>query len=71
MQESFIQSIKNRVLPSLTPKEEYVLRLYFGIDRDEPMSLRQVAEHMGTSHDTVWRTMQKVKKLIIEKNSDM
>ena len=38
-----------RVLGTLTPKEEQIIRLRFGLDGRRPQTLREVAKHFGVS----------------------
>lgn len=42
-----------RVLKTLTPKEEKVIKLYFGLDIERPQTLEEIAEHLRLTRERV------------------
>ena len=42
-----------KVLSTLTEREAEVIRLYFGIDREEPLTLEQIGERFGLTRERV------------------
>lgn len=52
MQESLRQSLRN-VLTTLTPREEKVLRMRFGIDAEEDLTLEEVGKTFSVTRERI------------------
>jgi RNA polymerase primary sigma factor len=58
IQESFHQEVK-RVLGTLEEREALVIRLYFGIDRELPMTLEEIGSLMNLTRERVRQIKEK------------
>lgn len=43
----------DRILSTLTPREQLVIRMRFGIGQDEPFTLEQVGEHLSVTRERI------------------
>lgn len=43
----------NENLKTVTPRQEKILRLYYGLDGEEPKNLREIGKMLGFHHETV------------------
>jgi len=58
MKESLRQDIE-RALSSLTPREAEVIRLYFGLDREHPLTLEEIGELFKLTRERVRQIKEK------------
>lgn len=59
---AYMDSLKyeaNRSLGTLKPKNSNILKMYFGIGRDNPMSLEQISEELGLTRERVRQLKEK------------
>lgn len=56
--ESLKLEIKN-ALDTLTPREREVIKLYFGIDEDHPLTLEEIGERFGLTRERVRQIKEK------------
>jgi RNA polymerase sigma factor (sigma-70 family) len=60
----------DRLLAPLTPREEEVLRLRFGLDRDEPRTLEQIGERLNVSRERIRqieaRALEKLRHPVVD-----
>lgn len=56
--ESLKQEL-NIVLRTLKPREAEIIKLYFGIDRDRPLTLEEIGEHFGLTRERVRQIKEK------------
>jgi len=52
LQESMRQEIR-RVLKTLSPREEKIIKMYFGIDQDRPYTLEEIGDHFNLTRERV------------------
>ncbi len=55
-QEAFEKALKNNVetaLSSLKPREARILRLYYGLDGEEAMTLEEIGQQLGVTRERV------------------
>ncbi len=64
MQEEINHDRVSKILSGLTPREEHIVRLYFGIDTYEPKNTYRIADKLGVSQFLVHSTIQKIKSKI-------
>jgi len=48
-----LSKILNRMLKQLSPREQTILRVRFGLDNDNPLSLKEVGEKLGVSRERI------------------
>lgn len=58
VEESFHQEVK-RALKTLEPREALVIRLYFGIDEDLPLTLEEIGERLKLTRERVRQIKEK------------
>ena len=51
--EATLQEQTKKVLASLTPREEAVLRLHFGIPNNDPQSLRKIGKKFSVTRERI------------------
>jgi RNA polymerase primary sigma factor len=49
----------NRALSTLTPREAEVVRLYFGLDREHPLTLEEIGERFNLTRERVRQIKEK------------
>lgn len=58
MQESLKEEI-NKVLVTLKPREAEIIRLYFGLEGDRPLTLEEIGEHFKLTRERVRQIKEK------------
>ncbi len=53
-----LSSLTSRVLASLDPMEEKILRMHFGIEQNERLSTTEIAENLGVSEEQIRKTIE-------------
>jgi len=56
------QALVARLLSSLEEREQYIIRRYFGLDGNEPMTLEQIGRLMGVTRERVRQIKEKALK---------
>ena len=56
-----------RALSLLKPREAEILRLYFGIDRERPMTLEEVGQRFGLTRERVRQIKEKALRKLRQK----
>lgn len=56
-------------LSCLTPLQQRVLTLRYGLDGEPPLSLQQIGSELGSTREWIWRVEQKAFRMIKEKAS--
>jgi RNA polymerase primary sigma factor len=51
-----------KALESLTPREQEVMTLYFGVNRDRPCTLEEIGQHLGITRERVRQIKEKALK---------
>ncbi|MCK5076528.1 MAG: RNA polymerase subunit sigma, partial [Calditrichia bacterium] len=60
-----VESLKieiGRILKTLTPREELIIRLYFGIYQDRPFNLEEIGERLKLTRERVRQIKERALK---------